>query len=250
MTLSATLAAAAGPSGHNRGVTDLEALPTLVTHGPLADRIRDVLRTAITTGALPPGFRLRENHLAEHFDCSSTPVREAVRRLEGDGLVRILPRRGAEVVGFDQQALVELFEVREVLELAAARLAAERHLDRAALAEVRGLIVQQESLSHDEPAAQRLNTDIHAAIARLSGNHQLAGLVERVNNQIDAARARLGNSVRHGVRHATKAHRAWLGAAASRTPERAVGILADHLSSAREAVLESGRTPDEAATRR
>ncbi len=91
-----------------------------------AERVFEDLRAAIVAGEFPPGERLRTEALAERFGTSRTPVREALMLLEGDGLVAIEPRRGAVVRSFDPADLVDLYEVRAILEARAAQLAAGR----------------------------------------------------------------------------------------------------------------------------
>jgi len=83
----------------------------------------------IRSGALVPGARLREIELAERLGISRTPVREAIRQLEADGLVAHLPRQGATIRSLDHAEVVELYEMRAVLEGTAARLAARAASD-------------------------------------------------------------------------------------------------------------------------
>ena len=83
----------------------------------------------IRSGALAPGARLRETEVAERLGISRTPVREAIRQLEADGLVVHLPRQGATIRGLDHAEIVELYEMRAVLEGTAARLAARAASD-------------------------------------------------------------------------------------------------------------------------
>ncbi len=101
------------------------ALPLLGVRENLAEAVYRVLREAITDGSLPPGERLREIPLARRFGVSTTPVREALRRLEREGLVEINPRRGAVVPRFEPADIAQLYEAREVLECRAVRRAAE-----------------------------------------------------------------------------------------------------------------------------
>ena len=89
-------------------------------------RVRDAIQRAILTGALAPGERLRAEALAQRFGTSRTPVREALQSLEAEGLVEIEPHRGAVVRPFDAAGLVELYELRAVIEPYAAARAAER----------------------------------------------------------------------------------------------------------------------------
>jgi DNA-binding GntR family transcriptional regulator len=88
--------------------------------------VRDEIQRAILTGALAPGERLRAEALAHRFGTSRTPVREALLSLEAEGLVEITPHKGAVVRPFDAAGLVELYELRAVIEPYAAARAAER----------------------------------------------------------------------------------------------------------------------------
>jgi DNA-binding GntR family transcriptional regulator len=91
-----------------------------------AFRVQDELREAILTGTLPPGSRLRAEPLAERLRTSRTPVREALMLLAREGLVDIEPRRGAVVRPFDAADLLDLYDVRGLIEPFAARRAATR----------------------------------------------------------------------------------------------------------------------------
>ncbi len=94
-------------------------------------RVRDLLEEAILEGELKPGERLRAEALAQRFGTSRTPIREALLQLEGQGLVEVEPNRGAVVRAFDRDDLLDLYEVRALLEPAAAALAATRATDAA-----------------------------------------------------------------------------------------------------------------------
>src|ERR1700730_8872448 len=98
------------------------------TRQSLVDVAYVALRDAITSGVLVPGSRLREAQLASHFSISTTPVREALRRLDREGLVRLSPNRGANVTEFNLREVVDLFEVGEVVECRAVRRAAGQRL--------------------------------------------------------------------------------------------------------------------------
>lgn len=97
--------------------------------GLLLDRVVDAVREAIITGALAPGTRLSVPELARQLNVSRTPAREALQKLQHEGLVTVTPRRGAEVLGGQPGDLAELFEYREALEGMAAKLAATRMTD-------------------------------------------------------------------------------------------------------------------------
>ena len=93
---------------------------------PLRDVVFNTLRQGILTGVLKPGERLMEIHLADRLGVSRTPIREAIRMLELDGLVTMIPRKGAEVSRISKQDLSDVLEVRRVLDGLATELACKR----------------------------------------------------------------------------------------------------------------------------
>ena len=96
---------------------------------PLRDVVFNTLREAILKGELRPGERLMEIHLANRLGVSRTPLREAIRMLELEGLVLMIPRKGAEVAGISEQGLRDVLEVRRSLEELAIELACQRMAD-------------------------------------------------------------------------------------------------------------------------
>ena len=93
---------------------------------PLRDVVFQTLRQAILYGELKPGERLMEVHLAERLGVSRTPIREAIRKLELEGLVVMIPRRGAVVASITEKDLKDVLEVRRTLEILACEVACER----------------------------------------------------------------------------------------------------------------------------
>ena len=92
----------------------------------LSDRIRNVLTDEIASGALPPGLGLDEQHLADRFGASRTPVREALRQLAVTGLVEVRPRRGVIVTQTTPERIMEMFETSAEIEAMCVRLATYR----------------------------------------------------------------------------------------------------------------------------
>ena len=95
-------------------------------HKPLREMVYEELKIQILTGAIVPGTRMMEVERAEEMGVSRTPIREAIRKLEKEGLVTIEPRRGAYASMITTEDMVEILEVRQDLEGLAASLAAER----------------------------------------------------------------------------------------------------------------------------
>lgn len=130
------------------------------------------IKAAIETGDLAPGSRVREVELARELGISRTPVREALRRLEGDGLITHAPRRGTIVAELDHQAIIELYSMREVLESTAAGLAA-RHASEAEIDELTD-IVETEADYLDQPRElARLNKAFHGMLYHAAHNRYL-----------------------------------------------------------------------------
>lgn len=93
---------------------------------PLRDEVFNTLRERILKGYLKPGERLMEIHLADQLGVSRTPIREAIRMLELEGLVKMVPRKGAQVASISREDLQDVLEVRKALDTLAVKLACER----------------------------------------------------------------------------------------------------------------------------
>lgn len=106
---------------------------------------------AIQTGLLKPGMRVREVEIAERFGISRTPVREAIRRLESEGLVVHVPRQGAVIKQMDQREVIELYEMRAALEGTAAQMAAQ-HASEAEILELEELNALMRAAAGDDRA--------------------------------------------------------------------------------------------------
>jgi len=133
----------------------------------------DQLFDAIESGALKPGDRLLETDLAARFGVSRTPVREAIRRLEAEGIVTHLPRVGAAVRTLGQQEIVELYEMRIVLETTAATMAA-KHASDAEIRTLQSLNAQMTGNASDPVKVAKLNRRFHHCIMQAARNQFLA----------------------------------------------------------------------------
>lgn len=130
--------------------------------------VYSALRAEIREGKLSPGDRLRETEIAERLDVSRTPVREALKRLESDGLVVFSQPRGLTVAELSASQVADLYAMREVLEAAAARFAAE-HASVMELESLKQLVAQHPSIKTPGEAS-RNNRQIDRAIAEASHN--------------------------------------------------------------------------------
>ena len=169
------------------GTSELHQLTGLTTgtaRQSLVDIAYEALREAITSGELLPGTRLREAVLARHFSISTTPVREALRRLDREGLVSLSPNRGGIVAEFNLREILDLFEIREILECRAVRRAAGQRLRDLRAAETVLAAAAAQVTRRNRVEWNRLEVGFHRAINDLSGNFELAALTERIHRTV------------------------------------------------------------------
>ena len=196
----------------------------------------DLLRSAVMEGLLQPGQRLREIDVSDWLEMSRTPVREAFRRLERDGLITFAPHKGMTVTVLDHGAIMELYRMREVLEGSAASLAAQ-HATDAEIAALEDMILQQESFSDDD--SQMLaghNVAFHNAIYAAAHNRYLLRSLHGLRDSM-ALLGRTTYSVPGRVVAAMDEHRTVVGAIARRDPGAADAAMRAHLRGAQHARL-------------
>jgi DNA-binding GntR family transcriptional regulator len=152
----------------------------------LRESVYGSLRAMILTGELQPGGRLTEADLALRLKVSRTPLREALNRLERDGLVTYESRRGYAVSAFDLESFEDAFEVREVLDGYAAKRATEsigqddKTRLRTILRRCEAMAAVAERAMEDLIEEMQLGLEIHRIIARASGNELLADTLSRI----------------------------------------------------------------------
>jgi DNA-binding GntR family transcriptional regulator len=134
------------------------------------------LRALVLSGDIAPGARLGQVELAERFGISRTPIREALRRLSGEGLVDFHPNRGFRVADLGLDAVLRRLEVRAIVEPGIARLAAERRT--AADVRALGQCIARESRARMAIAVHDASRDFHVALARATGNDELVRTLE------------------------------------------------------------------------
>lgn len=166
----------------------------LENYKPLRDIVFDYMKNAIITGELKPGERLMEVQLAEKLGVSRTPVREAIRKLELEGLVVMVPRKGAYVSDLDTRDLLNVLEIRGSLEGLAASLAAERITDE----EIRELnsIVDEFYKSietNDHEALVKCDKAFHDLIFAASRNDKLVQIMNNLQEHVHRFRVRYIN---------------------------------------------------------
>lgn len=196
------------------------------------------LLAEIRQGRLLPGARLRETELAERLGTSRTPVREAIRQLEADGLVTHLPRQGASIRGLDHAEVIELYEMRGVLEGTAARLAARMALP----VEIEELAALNAELAAAAlgPPAQEMNRQFHRTLLDAARNRYLLKSVSALQKTLlILGPTTLSEPERQ--EGAVAEHGAVIAALAARDPDAAERAMRAHVEAALKARIRGMR---------
>lgn len=196
----------------------------------LSGRAFAVLRDAILSGAIAPGARLEIQALASQLHMSPMPIRQAIRQLDGLGLVEHIPHRGARVTGLSVEDLREVYAARFVLEVWAVSAAAGRFAaddaERAAASLSRTVQAQHDS---DHAASWEADTEFHFALYRAAGSTWLLRLITPLWGTSERYR-RLSLSPERDFSERYKEHMSILDACISRDRELAARRLGEHLA--------------------
>ena len=157
----------------------------LDTYQPLREAVCETLRDAIRKGILEPGERLMEVQLAEELGISRTPVREAIRKLEQEGYVIMMPRRGTYVSDISTNDVKEIFEIRSALESLATGLAARR-IEPDELETLQNLLMEIEGYIAKNDMEKIVETDIkfHGLLYQVSRNERLVNIINNLKEQL------------------------------------------------------------------
>jgi DNA-binding GntR family transcriptional regulator len=217
----------------------------LDNYKPLREMVFESLREAINLGRLRPGERLMEIQLAEEMGVSRTPVREAIRKLELEGFVAMVPRKGAYVAGISLKDIVDVFEIRASLEALAAGLAAERITDEEMELLERSLVEISE-FSTDENIRAIVDGDVnfHDIIYKASRNQRLVQIIIHLQEQIH--RFRMTSLSQPGrTKIALDEHKSIVEAISDRNVELAQQLAREHIENAEQSLLNVMREEEE-----
>lgn len=210
-----------------------------VRSGSLHGEVLDALRELINHGDLAPGVRVPERELCARFAISRTPLREALKVLAAEGLVELLPNRGARIATLEDSELTNIFEVIGILEAESGRLACSRMSD-ADIAKVQALHYRMYAhfLQEELPEYFALNQAIHQAIMDGSENAVLIATHRNLAGRIMRARY-MSNRLRPDRwKTAVEEHGLILDALVHRDPDRLAGMLSRHLANKRDIIME------------
>ncbi|MCR5833429.1 MAG: GntR family transcriptional regulator [Selenomonadaceae bacterium] len=214
---------------------------TIDSYQPLRETVCEVLRDAIKRGVLEPGERLMEVQLAEELGISRTPVREAIRKLEQEGYVIMIPRRGTYVSSISIHDVKEIFEIRTALESLSIGLATMRiepeELEklRTKLEEIKGYIE-----SNDIDKIVETDIEFHGLLYQVSRNDRLVSIINNLKEQLARYRT-LSMSYPGRLRETFEEHTAIVKAIADGDMDAAREAAERHMEQAEKTLLKALR---------
>ncbi len=213
----------------------------LEDYKPLREIVFEALRELIINGQIKAGERLMEVQLAEEMGVSRTPVREAIRKLELEGLVVMIPRKGAYVSDLSTKDVADVFEIRAALEALAAGLACER-ITEEELEELERLLLQVAKCVKAENLEELVEADtqFHDVVYRASRNKRLVQIISNLREKIQRFRAiSMGTAGR--MRETLEEHRQMVAAITERNVELARRVAREHIENSENKVMEAIR---------
>lgn len=224
-------------------MAEILSLPGAVLHGQVAQRLRQML----VEGLIAPGAKLNERELCEQLKISRTPLREAIKTLAAEGLVELLPNRGAFAVALSETDILNTFEVMAGLEGLSGELAAQR-VTPEELAEIEAMHYEMKAAyaRRDLSAYYRLNAAIHRAFNAAARNPVLTATYNQVNARLQALRFRSNQDGEKWAR-AMQEHDRMIEALQKRDGAALRAELVAHLGHKRDVVVEQMRTAHAAA---
>lgn len=209
----------------------------LDNYQPLREVVCETLRDAIRNGVLKPGERLMEIQLADELGVSRTPVREAIRKLELEGYVIMMPRRGTYVANYSIRDINEVFEIRTSLESLASGLAAERITEEELERLQRLLVTIGEHIEEgDMDKIVAADMEFHDILYQASRNSRLVGIIVNLRDQLTRFRT-ISMGVEGRLRETLAEHRRMVDAIAQGDVKEAVEAAEYHMEKAEQSLL-------------
>lgn len=203
----------------------------------LRERVYEILKRAIIFQEISPGQKIDEEGVAKQLGVSRTPIRESLCRLENEGIVKIIPRRGAFVVRHSKESIIEILLVREVLEGFAARLAVS-HIDERIVEEMRSFFRDFSEANICDRSKDYAQADLkfHTLVVKKSQNSWLMSIMNTLNDHIQMLRLRTV-ALEGRPEHSLLEHRKIIEALERRNPALAESLMRKHIQNVRKSVL-------------
>ena len=216
---------------------DLGPLQAFQERKSLGEHVFESLKHSIVRGKIAPGEWLVESHIAETLGISRTPVREAIHKLEREGLIERQPRGGFTVLGFERDDIEETFGIRSVLEGYAARLAAVKH-------DAHELAVLENKIDEFQNALDRkkmnllpaINTEFHDLLYGLSKSPKLINMINGLRDKIYRYRQVILKEIKFAST-SNQDHKKMLKYIRKRDAEGAERLVREHILRGKEMVL-------------
>ena len=205
---------------------------------PLRDVVFNTLRDAILTGKLVPGERLMENQLAEKLGVSRTPVREALRMLELENLVELVPRKGAQVLDMSEKDITNILEVRSALEGLATSLACKK-MTKEDLQQLKNMEVDFEKAVADNDVDHfvDIDEDFHDLIFAATENDKLISIFRNLRIQLYRYRMAQAKNNETSMSTIVAHHRSIIRAIENHDAEEGASIAQGHIKYQTESIL-------------
>ncbi|MDW7675282.1 MAG: GntR family transcriptional regulator [Bacillota bacterium] len=211
----------------------------LDNYKPLRELVFESLREAIINATLKPGERLMEVQLAEDMGVSRTPVREAIRKLELEGFVVMVPRKGAYVAGISLKDIADVYEIRAALEALASGLAAERITEEELEDLERHLVkVNEYTEAQNLHSLVEIDTSFHDILYKASRNERLVQIISNLREQIMRFRT-TSLAVPGRMKEALLEHKELVEAISERNIAKAQELAQRHVENAENIMLDS-----------
>ncbi|RLB35222.1 MAG: hypothetical protein DRH12_16810 [Deltaproteobacteria bacterium] len=204
------------------------------------EKVYELLRERIVTSTYPPGYKIKVRILSKELGTSQTPIKDALSRLAGEGLVQIDSRKGTYVKGITEQDIAEIFDTRMIIETGAAEIVAKRITDEQ---------IKKLQRLYEETLAGRANTsyrlfiekagEFHLEIIRLTGNGRLLNIYRNLNAHMQILRFRFGQNELKRLSSTDEQHYKILEALRMRDPKKARKAVKEHLVMAKNSFLKT-----------
>jgi len=226
---------------------DSELITDSIPRQSLTSAVADKLREHIIRGEIPEGAQLRQDAIATQYEVSRIPVREALRQLDAEGLITIIPNRGAIIPPLSPEDVEELFSIRALLEPEVLKLSIP-HLTEQDLSKAESILHKYvDELRREDHVSTwgRLNWQFHSTLYSRATQPRFMAIIRNVNNSGERY-TRLQLYLTHGITRANEEHHKLLELCRARDIRNACKLLREHILYAGQSlkeVLRQGRVP-------